>query len=525
MSNLENQILPVHPASPPFLIGICRCFNAAVLVLVSLFFLLIPGGIVVHELSDPNIHSAGIPQSAWKLHRTVSPQLEHWARERLNSKRATELSTSDISGTEWPLFGAVFYLWSTESLQTAWEKDHSASAVAPNVYAKGAIEAATRLVIDPVQANWVKIHWGTNYLKTENVFYRMLVISALTSHGRLTGDKKYFPLLKDQVDSLSAELDASRYGLLDDYPGECYPGDVLTSIAMIHQADKVLGTDHSAFVSRAIRGFQDEALDPRGLVPYAAYAPSGKPIIPSRGCGNSYVSLFSPEIWPEQAQKWYDLYSQYFWQEAWTCAGFREFPKDLPGHNWYFDVDSGLVLKGFGCAACAFAVGAARVNGHFEQAYPLTTEMLVTSWPLPNGNLLLPRVFSNAADAPYLGEAAILFNLTRLPVEGVAIKTGGSMPGFVLIWLAVQFGFGLMLLVLAIRSLRQWRKHRASMSFRQPQIQLGIWVGLLAACVICLFLGQTPIALLFLVSAQLLPRSQRKISPLPDSKPKPSRHD
>ena len=510
MQNLEKTTLSVKQASAFFLIGICRHFNAVVMVLISLFFFLIPGVIVIHELSDPNIRSAGIPQSAWKLHRTISPQFERWARERLNSKRATELSTSDISGTEWPLFGAVFYLWATESLQDAWEKDHSPGAVAPNVYAKGAIEAATSLVIDPTQANWVKIYWGTNYLKTENVFYRMLVISALTSHARLTGEKQYLPLLKDQVDSLSAELDASRHGLLDDYPGECYPGDVLTAIAMIHRADKVLGTDHSTFVNRAIRGFQNKALDSREMVPYFASASLGEPVGSSRGCGNSYVLLFSPEIWPDPAQKWYDLYSQYFWQETWTCAGFREFPKDLPGNNWYLDVDSGLVLKGFGCAACAFGVGAARVNGHFEQAYPLTTEMLVTSWPLPNGNLLLPRLLSNAADAPDLGEAGILFNLTRLPAEGISVKTGGSMPGFVLIWLALQSGCGLILLATAIKSFRRWRKNSASMVFRWPQMQFGIWAGLLAACALCLFFGQALIALLFLVCAQLFPREQRK---------------
>jgi hypothetical protein len=313
--------------------------------------------------------------------------------------------------------------------------------------------------------------------------------------------------------------------LLDDYPGECYPGDVLTSVAMIHRADKILGTDHSAFVSRAIRGFQNKALDPRGLVPYFASARVGEPVGPSRGCDNSYVSLFSPEIWPEQAQKWYDLYSHYFWQETWTCAGFREFPKDLPGDDWYLDVDSGLVLKGFGCAACAFGVGAARVNGHFEEAYPLTAEMLVTSWPLANGKLLLPRLLSNAADAPYLGEAAILFNLTRLPAEGVPVKTGGSLPGFVLICLALQFGFGLILLAVAIRSLRQWRKHRASMVFHQPQTQFGIWIGLLVACTLCLFLGQTIIALLFLVCAQLFPRNQRKKAPLPVSESKSASRD
>jgi len=494
--------------------GICHWANAAILVLIALFFFLIPGVITVHDLSDTNIRSAGIPRSAWKLHRALSPQFERWASNRLASTRATELPTTNISGTEWPLFGAVFYLWATESLQAEWEKGHAPQIVAPNVYARGAIEAATCLVIDPTQANWVQIHWGKNYLKTENVFFRMLVISALTSHTRLTGNKEYLPLLRDQVDSLSTELDASPHGLLNDYPNECYPGDVLTAIAMIHRADKVLGTDHSAFVVRARRGFQDKALDSRGLVPYFAIAPLGEPIDSSRGCGNSYVSLFSPEIWPEQAQKWYDLYAQHFWQETWTCAGFREFPKDLTNNDWYIDVDAGPVLKGFGCAACAFGVGAARVNGHFEHAYPLAAEMLVTSWPLPDGTRLIPRMLSNATDAPYLGEAGILFNLTRLPPEGVAVKTGGSLPGFVLIFLALQFGFGLILLMAPILSLRRWWKNRPAMVPYQPGTQFVIWVGLLVASVVCLFLSKTLIAMLFLVCTQLFPRYQRKPIPL-----------
>lgn len=492
--------------------SLCRYFNAGLLVFASFFIFLIPSVTVIHDLLDSNIRSAGIPQSAWRLHRAMSPKYEKWAAERLKSSRATELSTSNISGTEWPLFGTVFYLWATESLQDAWDKDSRLAAVSPKVYAKGAIEAAARLVIDPQQANWVKIHWGENYLKKENVFYRMLVIAALTSHAHLTGDKQFFPLLRDQADSLAADLDASPHGLLDDYPGECYPGDVLTSIAMIRKADQVLGTDHSPFVSRALRGFQDKASDPRGLVPYAAMATSGRPLGPTRGCGNSYVSLFSPLIWPEQARRWYDLYSQYFWQQTWTCAGFREFPNDLPRNEWYFDVDSGPVLKGFGCAACAFGVGAARVNGHFEHAYPLTAEMLVTSWPLPNGTCLLPRLLSNAAEAPYLGEAGILFNLTRLPANGFSIKSGGSVPGFVYIFLSLQLGIGFILLATPFLSLRRWRNCRYSTVVSNPRLQVGVWACLLLAALISLLFGKTLVAIVLCLCAQLVPRCRRETS-------------
>ena len=487
----------------------CRHVNAGVLILFSLYFFLIPGLTVVGELRDPNIRSAGIPASAWSLHRSLTPKYERWAKARLASTRATELSTSNISGTEWPLFGSVFYLWATESLQDAWTKEPHPTTVAPNVYARGAIEAATRLVIDPSQANWVKIHWGDKYLTTENVFYRMLVISALTSHARLTGDKEYLPMLKAQADSLSEELDASQFGILDDYPGECYPGDVVTAIAMIRKADQVLGTDHLAFTDRAIRGFQGQTLDPRGLVPYSAYAPIGKPTAPSRGCGNSYVSLFSPLIWPDQARKWYDLYTQYFWQETWTCAGFREFPNDLVGNEWYMDVDAGPVLKGFGCAACAFGVGAARANGHFEHAYPLTAEMLVAAYPLPNGTRLFARLLSNAADAPYLGEAAILFNLTRMPIGDVPVKTGGSIPGFVWIFLGLQFAIGMLLLGSSIQSIRRWRIINPSLKIARPELQFMIWLGLVFVAIICFALGSMSIAVICLLLAQFLPRYRR----------------
>lgn len=490
-------------------IAVCHYTNLGILGFAALFFFLLPGIRVITDLCDANIRGPGIPRSAWGLHQALSPKYERWATQRLNSARATELTTDNIAGTEWPLFGSVFYLWATESLQDAWAKEHVGVA-APNVYAKGAIEAATRLVIDPRQANWVKIHWGTNYLRKENVFYRMLVISALTSHARLTGDQQYIPMLRDQVESFSAELDASPHGLLNDYPFECYPGDVLTAIAAIRHADTVLGSDHSSFVRRALRGFQGGALDPRGLVPYNASAERGKPSGPSRGCGNSYVSLFAPAMWPEQADKWYALYSKLYWQEGWACAGFREFPNDLPNGNWYMDVDAGPVLNGFGCAACAFGVGAARVNGHLEHAYPLTAQLLATSWPLPNGTRLLARVLSNAADAPYLGEAAILFNLTRSPANGALLQTGGSIPGLVYIVLTVQIGLGVLLLAGIVRSVRRFRKNCDSLVLAQPRVQLGIWVCLVLLATVLLIIGASLVAAIMFLAAQFFPRYRQE---------------
>ncbi len=148
------------------------------------------------------------------------------------------------------------------------------------------------------------------------------------------------------------------------------------------------------------------------------------------------------------------------------------------------------------------------MNGHLEHAYPLTAEMLVTFWPLPNGTRLLPRLLFDAPDGPNLGEAAIIFNLSRSPAEGVVIAPGGSLPGFVLIFLAVQIRTGLGLLAMSIRSVRRWRIHSGVVAVPVPQLQLGAWLFLLLAVGVCLFPGKFLGAMLLL---SLLFSKHRKV--------------
>jgi hypothetical protein len=219
------------PASRPM--AVCRYGNFAVIISMAIYFFLLSFCLMIYYLTDSHLKQEQIPQLAFRLHHFLSPKYEKWARQRVAQGNAGKIPLEDISGTEWPLFGSVFYLLAEESLQQAWEQGRHKASLAPNIYAKGAIEAATALVADPGHAGWVKQHWGENYLHRENVFYRMLLINALTSYQKLLGDEKYTPLLRDQVESLSKEIDESPLGLLDDYPEQCYPTDVVAAIAAI----------------------------------------------------------------------------------------------------------------------------------------------------------------------------------------------------------------------------------------------------------------------------------------------------
>jgi hypothetical protein len=384
-----------------------------------------------------------------------------WSREWLATGGGQHLSLNDISGTEWPLFGCCFYLWATETLHDEYAR---AGRKDPLAYSRGAVDAAVALVLDPRSAAWVRTHWGDDrYLTHQDVFYRMLVMSAIISHHRLTGETTHLPFLREQVEGLAAELDASRSGLLDDYPAQCYPTDVVAAIAAIRKADAVLQTDHSAFVERALRGFTGKNETRLGLPPYAAEAVSGVPYDDSRGCGNAYVCLRAPLVWPAQASTWYARYVEHFWQDDWLAAGFREFPRGDP-RRLYFDVDAGPVIHGLGFAASAFGLGASRTHGDFERVYPLTAMALAFSVPLADGTLLVPRLLSNGAEAPLLGETGLLYSLTRVPFEQATINPARTwnLPLAVWVILFVEFVFGGLLMWKGWGMLRAKRPAKAA---------------------------------------------------------------
>jgi hypothetical protein len=169
--------------------------------------------------------------------------------------------------------------------------------------------------------------------------------------------------------------------------------------------------------------------------------PSAIHVQESRGIGSSWSLLFVPDLWgAEVARDLYGRYERAFYQRAWWAEGFREYPLAQGEPEWGFEVDAGPVLDGFGTAASAFGIAAARRNGRFDHAYALSTELAAASFAMPGGTLALPRLVSHAADAPYLGEAAILYFLTVQAAPGVAVVEASGVPALAAIGLLVLVG-------------------------------------------------------------------------------------
>jgi hypothetical protein len=436
-----------------------RIVFALLFVFLGTFGFLLPGLILAQSFFDPALNAPGIPRMALRLHQSITPRYERWATARITAGQVAT-KTENVSGTEWPLYGSVFYLLGEEQLQAAWEADHRLLPEEPRRFAHEAIEAAARLVSDPKHATWVRNYWGEEYLQKEDVFYRMLLISALASHRHLTGSDQYLALLRTQTDGLAQELSASRSGVLDDYPGQCYPTDVLSAWGAIQRADAALGTDHSAQIAAASRGFTGDHAAHNGLPPFAAFSPTGQPLDESRGCGNSNACMQALSLWPELGQKWYSIYERDFWQHDWLAAGFREYLRGTPNAEWGMEVDAGPVIRGNGFAACAFGIAAARSNGRFDHAYLLSLEAIALSWPWPNGRLIIPRFVSNPVDAPLIGESAIFYQLTT-PVSTTVHSLRhhqGRIPAIVFICLALYFGVALLFYRRALWTVRPVEK-------------------------------------------------------------------
>lgn len=427
---------------------------ALVVLAVTLFWW--PAGVLIHAAFDRGVSAEGVPAVAWPLHRSLAPRMEKWASERLVSSAAAQAHPADVAATEWPVFGSAFYLMAMENLQAAWDQNHGPS-VAPREFAREAIEATGRLVADPNQAEWVRRQWGDDYLKKENLFYRMVLIASFTAHERLLGTGQYLTVLREQVESLSAELDAAPSGLLRDYPEECYHTDVLFAIRAIRHADSVLGTDHSAFVERELRAFP-----PGKMPPSRADAPTGEALARPRGCASSAFILHASSLWPAHVPEWQRLYNSDSWQSVWWAAGYREHPRSesndgpLPVSS-FADIDSGPIVAGFGAAASAFAVGSTRAAGDASRARVLALEALAVSWPLPSGGLLVPRLVSDQINAPCIGENILLWAMTQPPKLPLQSDPEIKIPGLVWIVGGGQFVVGGLLLLLARH---WWRKAR-----------------------------------------------------------------
>ena len=252
---------------------------------------------------------------------------------------------------------------------------------------------------------------------------------------------------------------AAKLHLRDDYPGECYPADMLWAVAAIQRAARLDGTHHDALAESLMETYDGPLKAAEGLPAFQADSRSGYIIQGARGCGNSGILLFASELDPEIAGRWYNAYDKNFWKDTPWCVGFTE--KPLQSQDDFMDVDSGPVIFGIGSVALAFGIGASKTVGRIDRAAPLTMETVACSWPTPFGFLIPGLMGRLAAQSWSLGEVAILFSMTRPTLAAETVPFEGHAPPIVWILFCVYAGAGTFFIWFEIRSLRRLAQRHA----------------------------------------------------------------
>lgn len=414
------------------------------MLLLTLLFVVYPFGETSWLLlTDRGLRGAGPSTYAYNLHAALSAELPGYVDRRIKSGVAETLGVHQITATESPIYGAFFYLLATENLQALWEKDHSLAARAPKETGAAAMDACARILTDPGHAHFVRTYWGDDHLTDPNCFFRCLLVGGLGAHHRLTGKTDHLPLLQKIIADLAADIDSSRHGLIDDYPDQCFPCDVVAAIEMIRRADPSREDWARKAFHRVMANFKGD------LPPYMAVEETGKEWGPSRGCTNGFFFSYARHLDPDMADRLYQKYIDGYWQRGNFAAGWREFPKGSNHSDTYFDPDSGPVLWGFGTGATGLGIGLTRLHGDHERAGMLGAEMIAGSFPMVDGSLLLPRFVSDWQHAPHFAETVILHQLSL--TGGTPSLTKAPLTGAVWLILGVEFLLGFLLL--------RWAKH------------------------------------------------------------------
>jgi hypothetical protein len=420
---------------------------SGVAIVLSLMLFIYPAVTICALVLDSRLKETGESRLVPMWFNAAAGRYLSWANYYLDTKYAGSLYHDDIPATEWPMFGSVFFLVTAEDLQRQGKIDATQGTV------REALEKAAQIVASPVTATWVKTKWGPSYLEKENVFYRMLLILGLSSYEKTTGDGRYHVMMSRQRITLADELAKAKLHLRNDYPGECYPADMLWAVAAIQRAARLENARRDDLAKNLIAAFNGPLKAPEGLPAFQADARSGHILQGARGCGNSGILLFAAELDAEVACQWYNAYEANFWKDTGWIVGFTEMPRD--SRRPLMDVDSGPVLFGFGSVATTFAIGAAKTVGRIDHAAPLTMEAVACSWPTPFGFLIPGLMGRLAVQSWSLGEVALLFAMTRPSYVSERVAFEGATPPIVWLLLATYAGVGPFSIWFEIRSCRR----------------------------------------------------------------------
>jgi len=167
----------------------------------------------------------------------------------------------------------------------------------------------------------------------------------------------------DNCRAMADACESSLYGLVDSFPGFCWPVDNLVALRCLRLHDEKFGTDYASVLDQW-KEWAESALDPKTrTLPLRVDSETGEVLAPGRGSvvGLSLIEL--RDVDEEVFRQQYVRFRRHFGKSFLGVQTAREFADGPEGGS---DIDTGPVIRGHGVLATVVGMVAAKLAGDLE---------------------------------------------------------------------------------------------------------------------------------------------------------------
>ena len=234
---------------------------------------------------------------------------------------------------------------------------------------------------------------GHAYLGYTNLAFGML---------RLLEPAHPVTALHDRVTAaLARRLGAASTGVIETYPGEIYPPDVIAVAVSIALHARATGSDHRRMLDPWWRTFSALYVDPESGLLVQAVGPDGAGV--GRASGTALAAYLLGLVDRSRSLALYRALARRQHRTLLGFGGVREYPSAVENAG---DIDSGPLVLGISASASAFTIGGARLHGDREVFTELMRSAYLFGVPVERDDTL-GFVWGGA-----LGNAVLLAMLT-----------------------------------------------------------------------------------------------------------------
>ena len=159
----------------------------------------------------------------------------------------------------------------------------------------------------------------------------------------------------------------SRYGLVDSFPGFCWPPDNLAALRCLRLHDEKSGTDYSSAGEKWTDWANTVLSAPSAILPFRADSQTGEAAIPGRGSSEALCLVEMRDVDEGLFRQQYLRFRSRFGNSLFGLRTWREFPKsEIQNLKSEIQMDTGPVIHGHGVLATLTGMVAATLAGDDE---------------------------------------------------------------------------------------------------------------------------------------------------------------